>query len=38
MLLRIHHAAIIASDYARSKHFYTAVLGLPVLGVCAAEA
>lgn len=31
MLLRIHHAAIIASDYARSKHFYTAVLGLPVL-------
>ena len=26
----IHHVAIIASDYARSKHFYTQVLGLPV--------
>lgn len=31
MLLRIHHAAIICSDYARSKHFYTQVLGLRVL-------
>ncbi|MDZ4188536.1 MAG: VOC family protein [Hydrogenophaga sp.] len=31
MLLRIHHAAIIGSDYARSKYFYTVVLGLPVL-------
>ena len=30
-LLRIHHAAIICSDYARSKRFYTEVLGLPVL-------
>jgi len=28
---RIHHAAIICSDYARSKHFYTEVLDLPVL-------
>ena len=27
----IHHVAIIASDYARSKHFYTQVLGLPVV-------
>lgn len=27
----LHHVAIIASDYARSKHFYTQVLGLPVL-------
>lgn len=27
-LLRIHHAAIICADYARSKHFYTQVLGL----------
>lgn len=27
----IHHIAIICSDYARSKHFYTEVLGLPVL-------
>ncbi len=31
MLLRIHHAAIIASDYARSKRFYTEVLGLAVV-------
>ncbi|WP_322993699.1 VOC family protein [Limnohabitans sp.] len=30
-LLRIHHAAIICSDYARSKVFYTEVLGLKVL-------
>lgn len=30
-LLRIHHTAIIASDYARSRHFYTALLGLRVL-------
>lgn len=28
MLKRIHHAAIICSDYARSKAFYTEVLGL----------
>jgi glyoxylase I family protein len=27
----IHHVAVIASDYARSKHFYTEVLGLTVL-------
>jgi glyoxylase I family protein len=31
MLLRIHHAAIIAADYARSRHFYTEVLGLRVI-------
>lgn len=30
-LTRIHHVAIICSDYARSKHFYTQVLGLRVL-------
>lgn len=30
-LRRIHHVAIIASDYARSKVFYTEVLGLRVL-------
>ena len=30
-LLRIHHAAIICSDYARAKHFYTHVLGLRVV-------
>jgi glyoxylase I family protein len=28
----IHHAAIICSDYERSKDFYTRVLGLPVVG------
>jgi glyoxylase I family protein len=31
MLKRIHHAAIICSDYERSKHFYTQVLGLTVV-------
>ncbi len=31
MLLRIHHAAIICSDYGRSKRFYTELLGLRVL-------
>jgi glyoxylase I family protein len=30
-LKNIHHIAIIASDYQRSKHFYTQVLGLTVL-------
>ena len=27
----IHHVAIIASDYERSRHFYHQVLGLPIL-------
>lgn len=31
MLDAIHHVAVIASDYARSKHFYAEVLGLPVI-------
>jgi len=31
MLLSLHHAAIICSDYERSKTFYTDVLGLKVL-------
>lgn len=31
MLKRLHHAAIICSDYARSRHFYTEVLGLRVV-------
>lgn len=31
MLLRLHHAAIICSDYAVSKRFYTQVLGLRVI-------
>ncbi len=31
MLKRIHHAAIICSDYEKSKHFYTEILGLEVI-------
>jgi glyoxylase I family protein len=31
MLLRIHHAAIICSDYETSKRFYVEVLGLRVI-------
>lgn len=27
----IHHVAIICSDYERSKHFYTQILGFPVI-------
>lgn len=27
----IHHVAIICSDYERSKHFYTSILGFPVI-------
>jgi len=34
----IHHIAIIASDYERSKHFYTEVLGLRVLAEVYREA
>lgn len=30
-LIRLHHAAIIASDYPRSKAFYTDVLGLRII-------
>lgn len=30
-LKSVHHVAIIASDYQRSKHFYTAVLGLEII-------
>ena len=29
-LLGTHHVALICSDYARSRHFYTELLGLPV--------
>jgi glyoxylase I family protein len=29
--LRIHHIAIICSDYARSRHFYSEILGLPII-------
>ena len=31
LLTRLHHAAIICSDYPRSKRFYTEVLGLTVI-------
>jgi glyoxylase I family protein len=31
MLQSIHHIALICSDYARSKYFYTQILGLEVL-------
>lgn len=31
MLKRIHHAAIICSDYPRSKYFYTEILGLQII-------
>jgi glyoxylase I family protein len=31
-LKRIHHAAIICSDYSLSKRFYTDILGLSVVG------
>lgn len=31
MLGSIHHAAIICSDYARSKDFYTRILGLRIV-------
>ncbi|WP_158769128.1 VOC family protein [Paraglaciecola sp. L1A13] len=31
MFNRIHHVAIICSDYERSKHFYTDILGLKII-------
>lgn len=31
LISALHHVALICSDYARSKHFYTQVLGLPVV-------
>lgn len=30
-LTRLHHLAVICSDYERSKHFYVDLLGLPIL-------
>ena len=30
-LKKVHHIAIICSDYAMSKHFYTEILGLEVI-------
>ena len=29
--VKIHHVAIIASDYARSRDFYTRILGLEII-------
>ncbi|KPC52201.1 SMU1112c/YaeR family gloxylase I-like metalloprotein [Amantichitinum ursilacus] len=34
----IHHVAVICSDYPRAKHFYTQVLGLPVIAETYREA
>ena len=31
MLIRIHHTAILCSDYEKSKDFYTNVLGLEII-------
>jgi glyoxylase I family protein len=31
MLKAIHHVAIICSDYKRSKHFYSEILGLSII-------
>ncbi|GAB3886197.1 SMU1112c/YaeR family gloxylase I-like metalloprotein [Spirosoma agri] len=31
-LAAVHHIAIICSDYPTSKHFYTDILGLTILG------
>lgn len=31
MLKAIHHVAIICSDYEKSKHFYTVILGLKIV-------
>ena len=30
-ILRTHHVAIICSDYEKSKHFYTKILGLTIV-------
>jgi glyoxylase I family protein len=30
-ITRIHHVALICSDYERSKYFYTQILGLPII-------
>ena len=32
MINRLHHVAIICSDYARSKRFYVEVLGFEIVG------
>lgn len=37
-LLRLHHAAVICSDYAVSKDFYTRILGLRIVAETYREA
>lgn len=37
-LQHIHHVALICSDYPRSKHFYTQVLGLQIIAETYREA
>ena len=37
-LSRIHHVAVICSDYTRSKQFYTKILGLSVISETYREA
>jgi glyoxylase I family protein len=34
----IHHVAIICSDYVRSRHFYSEILGLPIIAETFREA
>ncbi|MFY7937483.1 MAG: VOC family protein, partial [Flavobacterium sp.] len=31
MFKNVHHIAIICSDYQKSKHFYTKILGLEII-------
>ncbi|MDT3719603.1 VOC family protein [Pseudomonas oryzihabitans] len=35
---RLHHVALICADYERSRHFYTEILGLPVIAETYREA
>jgi glyoxylase I family protein len=30
-IVKVHHVAIICSDYAKSKRFYAEILGLPII-------
>lgn len=38
MLSKVHHIAIICSDYERSRHFYTNILGLEIMNEVYREA
>ncbi len=37
-ITRVHHLAVICSDYPRSKHFYTEILGLRIVAETYREA